>query len=292
MINIDELENRCANALLAAAGSLPIMTLASYRIQETMARPKSSVRAITWGFISSVALGAIWGATPWARDEPSEKDEAEVLKSYQPKILMSIANEVSDDVKETMDDYAYKIADEAGKKRMRADRFETILWGDRFNREHIEALHDSERRKDLRDRLMRVDAIYGEDMFQNYEAAADRYYDLPEWRWLDGGEDTEKKERSNSYYNNPYLTNRDKEKDRPVRSSVFSYKSPSNDKKVAESRQARTEDKPKSTTRYLDRWSADDDDDDDEVITVRPDTDDIVDRLLGNGYDPDFEDQS
>lgn len=295
MIQIDELENRCANGLMAAAGALPIMTLASYRAQEAMARPKSSTRAVSWGFISSVALGAIWAMTPWAKDEPTEKDEAEVLKAYQPKIVMSIANEIGEDIKETADDYAYKIADEAGKKRMRAERFESVLWGDRFKREHIEALHDSERRKDLRERLMRIDQVYGERLFSSYEEAAARYYDLPEWRWMDNIEEKER-ERGGSYYTNPYLSSSSKtDNTRPTSKSVFSYRAPTLEKKIEASKKAADERKASTTlTRSFDtsRWDGGDEDEDDVVLIRETSHSDAVDRLLAGGIDTDFEDES
>lgn len=295
MIEIDELENRCANGLMAAAGSLPIMTLASYRAQEAMARPKSSVRAVSWGFISSVALGAIWAMTPWAKDEPTEKDEAEVLKAYQPKIVMSIANEIGEDIKETAEDYAYKIADEHGKRRMRAERFESVLWGDRFKREHIEALHDSERRKDLKERLMRIDPVYGERLFSSYDEAAARYYDLPEWRWMDNIDDREKDRSSGSYYRNPYLSSGKEDNSRPASKSVFSYRTPTLEKKIDASKKAADERKAAAATptrRYdTSRWGGDDDDD--EVVLVRENNHtDVVDRLLAGGIDTDFEDES
>lgn len=294
MIQIDELENRCANGLMAAAGALPIMTLASYRAQEAMARPKSSVRAVSWGFISSVALGAIWAATPWAKDEPTEKDEAEVLKAYQPKIVMSIANEIGEDIKETADDYAYKIADEAGKKRMRAERFESVLWGDRFKREHIEALHDSERRKDLKERLMRIDQVYGERLFSSYEEAAARYYDLPEWRWMDNIEEKER-ERGGSYYTNPYLSSSKTDNTRPTSKSVFSYRAPTLEKKIEASKKAADERKAATTpTRSFDtsRWDGGDEDEDEVVLIRETSHSDAVDRLLAGGIDTDFEDES
>ena len=295
MIEIDELENRCANGLMAAAGCLPIMTLASYRAQEAMARPKSSVRAVSWGFISSVALGAIWAATPWAKEEPTEKDEAEVLKAYQPRIVMSIANEIGEDIKETADDYAYKIADEAGKRRMRAERFESVLWGDRFKREHIEALHDSERRKDLKERLMRIDPVYGERLFSSYDEAAARYYDLPEWRWMDNIDEKEKDRSSGSYYRNPYLSSSKEDTSRPTSRSVFSYRSPTLEKKIDASKKAADERKAAAavpTKRYdTSRWDSDDDDGE-EVVVLETRHTDVVDRLLAGGIDTDFEDES
>ena len=295
MIEIDELENRCANGLMAAAGCLPIMTLASYRAQEAMARPKSSVRAVSWGFISSVALGAIWAATPWAKEEPTEKDEAEVLKAYQPRIVMSIANEIGEDIKETADDYAYKIADEAGKRRMRAERFESVLWGDRFKREHIEALHDSERRKDLKERLMRIDPVYGERLFSSYDEAAARYYDLPEWRWMDNIDEKEKDRSSGSYYRNPYLSSSNEDTSRPTSRSVFSYRSPTLEKKIDASKKAADERKAAAavpTKRYdTSRWDSDDDDSEEVVVRETRHTD-VVDRLLAGGIDTDFEDES
>lgn len=295
MIEIDELENRCANGLMAAAGCLPIMTLASYRAQEAMARPKSSVRAVSWGFISSVALGAIWAATPWAKEEPTEKDEAEVLKAYQPRIVMSIANEIGEDIKETADDYAYRIADEAGKRRMRAERFESVLWGDRFKREHIEALHDSERRKDLKERLMRIDPVYGERLFSSYDEAAARYYDLPEWRWMDNIDEKEKDRSSGSYYRNPYLSSSKEDTSRPTSRSVFSYRSPTLEKKIDASKKAADERKAAAavpTKRYdTSRWDSDDDDGDEVVVRETRHTD-VVDRLLAGGIDTDFEDES
>lgn len=287
MINIDELENRCANGLLAAAGAFPIMTLASYRAQESMARPKSSARALSWGFISSVALGAAWAATPWAKDEPNEKDEAEVLKSYQPKIMMSIVNEVGDDIRETMEDYAYEMSDEAGKKRIRAERFESILWGDRFNRERIEALHDSDRRKDLRERLMRIDKVYGERMFDNYEAAAMQYYDMPEWRWMDGVEESKDKARGDTYYRNPYLGSKT-ETTKPSSRSIFSYASPSLEKKLDESKKAAEERRSNVRTPDTSRWPIDDDEEE-EIVTRQQNA---IDNLLGGGIDSEFEDES
>lgn len=297
MIEIDELENRCANGLMAAAGCLPIMTLASYRAQEAMARPKSSVRAVSWGFISSVALGAIWAATPWAKEEPTERDEAEVLKAYQPKIVMSIANEIGDDIKETANDYAYKIADEAGKKRMRAERFESVLWGDRFKREHIEALHDSERRKDLKERLMRIDPVYGERLFSSYDEAAARYYDLPEWRWMDNIDDRDKdRDRGgSSYYRNPYLTSGKEDTSRPASKSVFSYRAPTLEKKIDASKKAADERKAAAAapTRRYDTSRFSGDDDDDAPVLIRETSHaDVVDRLLAGGIDTDFEDES
>ena len=142
---------------------------------------------------------------------------------------------------------------------------------------------------------MRIDPVYGERLFSSYDEAAARYYDLPEWRWMDNIDEKEKDRSSGSYYRNPYLSSGKEDTSRPTSKSVFSYRSPTLEKKIDASKKAADERKAAAavpTKRYdTSRWVSDDDDIEEVVVRETRHTD-VVDRLLAGGIDTDFEDES